>query len=126
MKKLISFVAAAGLLLLSSCGTNKGIKGMKVVANRAELVDWQGASIGKEVPKWVECVNDGNNNVDTILTKNNNNINGIPEKLDLDTKFANTAVINSPIFVYFNNDINIDAKNTSTITLPISSNECEK
>ena len=71
-------------------------------------------------------VNDGNNNVDTILTKNNNNINGIPEKLDLDTKFANTAVINSPIFVYFNNDINIDAKNTSTITLPISSNECEK
>lgn len=61
MKKLISFVAVAGLLLLSSCGTNKGIKGMKVVANRAELVDWQGASIGKEVPKWVECVNDGNN-----------------------------------------------------------------
>lgn len=62
MKKLISIVlSAAGLFALASCGSTKGIKGMKVVANRAELVDWQGASIGKDVPKWVECVNDGNN-----------------------------------------------------------------
>lgn len=62
MKKLISVVlSVAGLLALASCASNKGIKGLKVVANRAELLDWQGASIGKEIPKWVECVNDGNN-----------------------------------------------------------------
>ena len=48
MKKLISFVAAAGLLLLSSCGTNKGIKGMKVVATVQSLLTGRGLQLVKK------------------------------------------------------------------------------
>lgn len=59
MKKLISVIlASAGLFALASCGSTTGLK---VVANKSELVDWQGATVGKDIPKWVECVTDGDN-----------------------------------------------------------------
>ena len=68
----------------------------------------------------------GRTNVDIAVTKNNNNINGIPLKELTDIKLVNKAVITVPIFVFLNTLINTDAININTIVLPIPSNECPR
>ncbi len=57
-KLVLSTMALAGVLCSVAFAKPKA---PKVVANRPELIDWQGATLGKEIPEWVEKVNDGDN-----------------------------------------------------------------
>lgn len=57
-KVLISTVAVAAVFCAFASAKAKAPKN---VANRPELIDWQGATLGKEIPDWVMAVNDGDN-----------------------------------------------------------------
>ena len=67
MKKLIAAtVAAATLLLVIGCGTTKEVKGSGIKGDapvvktgKRTLVDYQGATLGAEIPEWVVKVASG-------------------------------------------------------------------
>lgn len=67
MKKTILVFAAVAAVLFSSCGTTKevsgsGIKGKASRVNmpKVDIIDYQGASFGSEIPQWVVALADGN------------------------------------------------------------------
>lgn len=61
MKRSIAWCAvAAALFVLAACGTTSNKpKGAVYSADRPEIFDWQGQALGREPPKWVEAVIDG-------------------------------------------------------------------
>lgn len=61
MKKNVLLGAAVmALVLLASCGTTSNKpKGAVYSADRPEIFDWQGQALGREPPKWVDAVIDG-------------------------------------------------------------------
>lgn len=66
MKRLIGFAAAlTALALFAGCASSSvkgsGVKGKagKMVSSKIEIVDYQGASFGKEIPEWVMLVAEG-------------------------------------------------------------------
>lgn len=73
MKEIIKIAAAAIFAaLLASCATTKvegsGIKGKsaKVKTPKAEIVDYQGATFGSEIPEWVVQISDGQYSRDAL------------------------------------------------------------
>ena len=67
MKKIVLLGAAAVCaLVLAGCGTTDKVKGSgikgdaaKVQTGKRVMVDYQGATLGKEVPKWMELLVEG-------------------------------------------------------------------
>ena len=65
MKKLLALVATAAVLLASCATTDvkgSGIKAKdpKVATGKTEMLDWQGAEMGGEIPQWVIELANGN------------------------------------------------------------------
>ena len=66
MKKLITGIVAATALLLVGCGTTKEVKGSGIKGDapvvktgKRVLVDYQGATLGAEIPEWVVKIASG-------------------------------------------------------------------
>ena len=62
MKKSKIVLAALMIALIASpiFAAKKG-PAPKMVVNRPQIIDYQGASLGKEIPKWVDVLVEGNN-----------------------------------------------------------------
>ena len=73
MKKSIFILSVATVLLFTSCGTTKTVKGSgikgnsaKVQKNSVTILDYQGASFGSEIPQWVVEVGNGNYSAEAL------------------------------------------------------------
>lgn len=54
---IVKWLAAAGAVaVLASCATTSPVK--NEVKSGAQIIDWQGAELGRAVPEWVYAVND--------------------------------------------------------------------
>lgn len=67
MKKSLLVLAVLSIALLSSCGTTTTVKGSGMKGKKASIkdsyvniIDYQGASFGSEIPEWVVAIGDGN------------------------------------------------------------------
>ena len=75
MKKTILVLVAVAAVLFSSCGTTKGVSGSgikgkapKVKMPIVDIIDYQGSSLGREIPEWVAAVAEGNYSEEYLST----------------------------------------------------------